>query len=121
VALLVVWLIAKVLLVEVITPQREGERHPRAKGEQLAALVPAGQPLYLCRLKDEGIMFYYGRPVRRVSGFGKFLSPTEPMYCMLEAQEWRAWPADFPADVVCRMHDQQGAPIVLVIVTPTAG
>jgi exodeoxyribonuclease VII large subunit len=116
--MLMLWLTAKVLLVEVVTPHREADRHPRAKGQQLAALVPAGQTLYLCRLKDEGIMFYYGRPVRRMNSFGELLSPTEPMYCMLEAQEWATWPRNAPAEVVCQLRDQQEAPIVLVKVEP---
>jgi 4-amino-4-deoxy-L-arabinose transferase-like glycosyltransferase len=114
---LALWLAAKVLLVEVITPHREGERHPRAKGELIATLVPPGNTLYLCRLKDEGIMFYYSRPVRRLQSFGELLSPTEPMYCMLEAQEWAAL-GRTPAEVVCPMRDQQGADIVLLKVSP---
>ena len=38
---------------------------PKEKGEQLAAWVPDGNTLYLFQVKDEGIMFYYRRPVRR--------------------------------------------------------
>jgi 4-amino-4-deoxy-L-arabinose transferase-like glycosyltransferase len=61
VGLLVLWLVAKVVFVEGLVPARNHGRAPRAKGEQLAALVPAGRTLYVFRLKDEGIMFYYGR------------------------------------------------------------
>src|SRR5438552_2290378 len=41
--LLVLWLIAKLIFVHAVIPHRNADRRPRAKGEQLAAVVPAGQ------------------------------------------------------------------------------
>ena len=41
------------------SPDRPATR--TARPNELAALVPADQPLYLFRVKDEGIMFCYGR------------------------------------------------------------
>jgi 4-amino-4-deoxy-L-arabinose transferase-like glycosyltransferase len=132
--LLGLWLVAKVMFVEVLVPARNHERAPRAKGEELAALVPAGQPLYVFHLKDEGIMFYYGRrhplggadpPVQRLSGPEKLPSPGEPVYCILEEPEWRRWRAAVrpsgTAEALLYLTDEQGGPIVLVRLTRPDG
>ncbi len=62
--LVIAWLGVKVAFVEGVMPHRNRDRLPRTKGELLASIVPPGQTLYLFRLKDEGIMFYYGGVVR---------------------------------------------------------
>jgi 4-amino-4-deoxy-L-arabinose transferase-like glycosyltransferase len=129
--LLGLWLLVKVGYVEGLVPARNRDRAPRAKGEQIAALVPAGRPLYVFHLKDEGIMFYYGRqhplagpapPVQRLPGPRDLPSPGEPVYCILEEPEWRHWREDGPATGVAepllRLADEQGGPIVLVRVVP---
>jgi 4-amino-4-deoxy-L-arabinose transferase-like glycosyltransferase len=114
VALLVVWLAAKAVFVHAWVPHRNANRQPRAKGELLASLVPAGRTLYLFRLKDEGIMFYYGRQVVRLASPADLPSPGEPVYCILEQSEWEQWGASRPAEAVQRLRDEQGARIVLV-------
>jgi 4-amino-4-deoxy-L-arabinose transferase-like glycosyltransferase len=111
---LVVWLIAKLVFVHSVTPERNADREPRAKGELIASLVPRGAVLYLFRLKDEGIMFYYGRPVLRLPSPAQLPSSPEPLYCILELSEWEQWRSSRTADVVERLTDEQGAPIVLV-------
>jgi 4-amino-4-deoxy-L-arabinose transferase-like glycosyltransferase len=114
---LAVWLIVKVVFVQAIVPIRDLNRQPRAKGQELAALVPQGDKLYLFRVKDEGIMFYYGRPVRRLPGSGHLPSSTEPVYCILDDEEWRAWKYAGHTEVVREMSDEQGATIVLLKLT----
>jgi 4-amino-4-deoxy-L-arabinose transferase-like glycosyltransferase len=114
VILLALWLGAKGVFVHAVMPSRNANREPRAKGRLLAALVPAGKTLYLFRLKDEGIMFYFGRPVFRLTSPADLPSRSEPVYCILEAEEWRQWRTARPARVLCRLTDEQGAPIVLV-------
>ncbi len=134
---LVVWMGVKLAFVHAVVPHRNQDREPRAKGELLARLVPAGETLYLLRLKDEGIMFYYDRPVRRLASFARLPSPGRPVYCILDESEWRKWQAYGPArgailgycgtpgggavtarseTVVRRLTDEQGDPIVLVMV-----
>ncbi len=113
VATLVVWLAVKVAVVEAIMPLRNANREPRAKGELLAALVPPGRTLYLFRLKDEGIMFYYGRPAVRLQGPEQLPSGAEPVYCILMEEEWRQWRTGRPVEVVRHLTDEQGDPIVL--------
>jgi 4-amino-4-deoxy-L-arabinose transferase-like glycosyltransferase len=112
------WLVVKIVHVHAVIPARSAHRElPRATGDQLAAAVPPGQTLYLCRVKDEGIMFYYGRPVRRLASFAELPSPGEPLYCMLEESEWLRGAVPRPSQAVLHLRDQQRAPIVLVKVT----
>jgi 4-amino-4-deoxy-L-arabinose transferase-like glycosyltransferase len=119
-ALLVAWCAVKLAFVHVVIPDRNKNREPRAKGEQIAALVPPGQTLYLYCLKDEGIMFYYRRPVRRLEKGSPLPSSTEPLYCILEASERQTEAAARQGDVLLRLADEQGAPIALLRVPPTA-
>jgi 4-amino-4-deoxy-L-arabinose transferase-like glycosyltransferase len=112
------WLIIKLVFVHGVIPQRNQNRNPHAKGEQLAAAVPANRTLYLFRLKDEGIMFYYGRVVRRLSSPSCLPSSAEPLYCILDESEWRQWDAARRAQVVLRLRDEQGAPVVLIKTGP---
>jgi 4-amino-4-deoxy-L-arabinose transferase-like glycosyltransferase len=140
VGLLLAWLVVKVGFVHAWTPIRDGRanalltacglppkptRDPRGKAEQIAALVPADQPLYLFRLKDEGIMFCYGRchadgqperVARRLSGPEGLPCTAELVYCIVTDAEWAAWDERRPAEVLLRLADQQGDPIVLVAV-----
>src|SRR5207245_2119870 len=88
---LVLWLAAKLVFVQAVIPMRNLNREPHAKGERIASLVPPGKTLYLFRLKDEGIMFYYGRPVRRLACPAELPSSSEPVYCILDNDEWREW------------------------------
>jgi 4-amino-4-deoxy-L-arabinose transferase-like glycosyltransferase len=111
---LVVWLAVKVCFVEWVTPVRNGQRAPRARAEQIAALVPEGKTLYLFRLKDEGIMFYYGRTVRRLPGPARLPSGGELLYCILDRVDWRDWPAGRETEILREMTDEQGDPMVLV-------
>jgi 4-amino-4-deoxy-L-arabinose transferase-like glycosyltransferase len=134
----VLWLGAKLVFVHAVVPHRNQDREPRAKAALLASHVPPGTTLYLFRLKDEGIMFYYGRPVRRLPSFAQLPSSPRPLYCILDASEWRKWqafqvaraaiegyagadsPRTSPAEseeVLARLTDEQGDPIVLVKVS----
>lgn len=118
VLVLAVWLGVKVAFVHAVTPRRNANREPAAKGQLLAELVPRGLVLYLFKLKDEGIMFYYGRPVVRLDSPADLPSSGEPVFCILEAKEWQQWRPRRRAEVVRRLTDEQGAPIVLVRVLP---
>jgi hypothetical protein len=112
IGVLACWLAVKVVFVHAIVPARNPEGRPREKAEQLAAHLPDGRTLYLFRLKDEGILFYYGRPARRLPG-PVALPRGELAYCLLMEDEWRRW-AGPPAEVLLRLTDEQGAPVVLV-------
>jgi hypothetical protein len=105
--------------VEAILPRRNPARQPKEKGEQLASLVPEGNLLYLFQVKDEGIMFYYGRPVRRLPDPEQLPSSIRPIYCILDEAEWRNWISERPAEMLLQMPDEQGDPIVLVRVDRT--
>jgi 4-amino-4-deoxy-L-arabinose transferase-like glycosyltransferase len=112
--LVLAWLAVKVVYVGWVCPSCDGRHRPRRTGELLAALVPAGQRLHLFGVKDEDVLFYFGRPALRLSGPTQL--PTGRAYCLLTAGEWSHWPADLPGRVVDRLRDTQGAPLVLVAV-----
>jgi 4-amino-4-deoxy-L-arabinose transferase-like glycosyltransferase len=113
-ALVAAWLGVKLVFVHAVVPGRDVGRSPRARAEQLAALVPPDETLYLCGLKDEGILFYYGRPARRVDRLENLSALPRPVYCALTEAEWE----ERPALVVLRLTDEQGAPIVLARLAP---
>jgi 4-amino-4-deoxy-L-arabinose transferase-like glycosyltransferase len=108
------WLAVKLVFVHAIVPARDVTRQPHAKGEQIAALVPAHGTLYLGRLKDEGILFYYGREARRLPGPEALPITTDGAYCLLVESELPHWLAGRRAQVLLRLLDEQGAPIFLV-------
>jgi hypothetical protein len=107
--LLLAWLLVKLVHVYAVMPARVEHREARSKGTLLSELVPPGENLFLYRLKDEGIMFYYGRPVRRLHA-GTDRPPAG--YAVLTADEWDRRPAGLK--LVRRLTDEQGDPIVLV-------
>jgi 4-amino-4-deoxy-L-arabinose transferase-like glycosyltransferase len=113
--LLIAWVGIKLAFVHVVVPARAKDRNPEVTGRQLASLIPERQPLYLFKLKDEGIMFYYARPVRRLHDFTELPAPGTAQYCMLVESEWEQWPSTRSAEVVWRLHDEQGAPVFLVV------
>jgi hypothetical protein len=120
VGLLACWLAVKLVFVHAFVPARNPAGQPREKGEQIAACVPAGRTLYLFRLKDEGILFYYGRPALRLDSPERLPRSGEPAYYLLTGDEWRQWTGP-PAEVLLRLSDEQGAPLVLVKVHTPAG
>jgi hypothetical protein len=78
---------------------------------RLRELVPPGATLHLFKLKDEGVLFYYGRPTR------KLRDPADlprPGHAVLIRQEWDARGAFGGVELVEWMYDQQGDPLILV-------
>ncbi len=115
-ATLALWLVVKIAFVEAYVPLRLATRQTRDNGALLAAHVPADQMLRIGRLKDDTLLFYFGRPARRLADLGELRSNAEPMYCILEEGE-RASVADL-GSVILRLHDGQGNPLVLLAVPP---
>ena len=111
VAFLLCWVVAKVVFVEVVVPNRTAGRNAGATGAELRARVPDDQPLYVFKLKDEGVTFYYARPVVRRSDPQ---SLPDRSCALLIRQEWEDRAAFGPLELLCCMHDQQGDPIYLV-------
>ena len=105
------WFIAKVVFVEVVIPRRTAGRNAEATGAALRERVPPGQPLYLFKLKDEGVMFYYARPAARLHD-ARSLPPGA--FAVLVRPEWEDRAAFGHLGLVFCMHDQQGDPIYLV-------
>ena len=61
-SVLLAWAVVKVVFVEAVVPIARRTATPEKRVSEIARLVPQGEILYLCRLKDEGVLFYYGRP-----------------------------------------------------------
>jgi 4-amino-4-deoxy-L-arabinose transferase-like glycosyltransferase len=111
VALLLIWLISKIVFVEVVMPRRTEHHDARQTASQLRELVPVGVPLYIDKLKDEGVMFYFGREVRKLH------APHElphGAYAVFIRQEWDDRGRYGDVQLVRWMYDQQGDPLILV-------
>jgi hypothetical protein len=108
---LLCWLVAKVAFVEYVVPARTANRNAADTGAELRARVPPGAPLYVLKLKDEGVTFYYARPAVRLTD-PRALPPGA--HALLIRQEWEDRAAFGPLELLHCMNDQQGDPIYLV-------
>ncbi len=105
------WFIIKVIFVEVVIPKRLAGRNAEITAARLRDHVPAGQPLYAIQLKDEGITFYYARPVRKLSAPAALPSGA---VALLIQQEWDNRASWGSLELLECIYDQQGDPIYLV-------
>jgi hypothetical protein len=103
------WLVAKVVFVEVVVPNRTAGRNAEATAAELRAAVPDGAPLYIFKLKDEGVTFYYARPVRKLNDVRELPPGAFAVLIRLE----RDAPAFAHLVQVRELRDQQGDPIWL--------
>jgi hypothetical protein len=97
--------------VEIVIPRRIAGRNAEATAAQLRELVPPGEPLYLFKLKDEGVMFYYGRPAFKLHDPHELPAGA---FATLIPQEWDARTDYGDVQLVRWMYDQQGDPLILV-------
>ena len=112
ISVLLAWIVVKIVFVEAVVRDRTANRHARETGELIARLVPPGEILYLCRLKDEGVMFYYGRPARRFDLFD--VPHGTAVYALLLDAEWGGHLFQGQGEYIAELRDQQQAPIHLV-------
>ena len=108
---LVVWLAVKIVFVEVVIPRRTAGRDAEATASQLRELVPPGETLHVFKLKDEGVMFYFGRPAHKLH------EPRElphGAFAVFIQSEWDARADYGDVQLVRWMYDQQGDPLILV-------
>lgn len=118
-SVLVCWCVVKVVFVLAVLPGRTATTWVRETAAAIAEQISVGEILYLFRLKDEGMMFYYGRPVRRLTG-PDLLPVGRAVPVLLNAAEWAEVRAgSLPAEVslTAQLRDQQGDPIYLVRMT----
>jgi hypothetical protein len=113
--LLAGWAAVNVIYVHVLAPRRDEVRQARVAGQQIASMVPAKATLYLFELKDEGTLFYYGRPARRLATPHQLPLADGLVYCLLTEAEWENWKGGLARELL-RSHDEQGAAIVLIAV-----
>ncbi len=108
------WLVVKIVFVTTMVPLRDRDRAPQSKGEQLASLVPSSETLYLFRLKDEGILFYFGRPARRLPSPASVPTPQRGAYCLLTEYEYTQYRPVHRIELLKQLSDEQGHAIFLV-------
>jgi 4-amino-4-deoxy-L-arabinose transferase-like glycosyltransferase len=108
------FLIAKTCFTSLVPIERTRLRQPQKTGELLAQRVPPGATLYLFGVKDEGVMFYYGRPVCRFCDPTALPSQDELLYCIITESEWWQWRHVTRGELVHELHDEQGAKLLLV-------
>jgi 4-amino-4-deoxy-L-arabinose transferase-like glycosyltransferase len=113
-AVLACIVVAKVSFVTLVLPERTRARQPQKTGEILANLVPRDATLHLFAVKDEGVLFYYGRPVRRLPDPSALLSPDELLYCIITEPEWWQWRGTTRGETLAELHDEQGDVLLLV-------
>ena len=105
---LVGWLAVKIAFVGWYVPARQANRHPSHGAAILTEKIPPQEILYVVNLKDDGLLFHYGRPVRRLHE-----DTVSGSWCLLTRDEWAAWPHE-RAEEVATLLDGQGKPLVLV-------
>jgi len=105
------WFVVKVAFVEYVVPARTANRNAADTGAELRARVPPGAPVYVFKLKDEGVTFYYARPAVKCADTRALPSGA---YALLIRQEWEDRTAFGPLELLHCMTDQQGDPIYLV-------
>jgi 4-amino-4-deoxy-L-arabinose transferase-like glycosyltransferase len=115
--LLLGWLLVKVVFVVAVMPGRTATAWVRETAAAIAQQLGADEILYLFRLKDEGMMFYYGRAVRRLTGPDQ-LPAGRPIPVLLNAAEWsqlqvQAGGGPLQVTLIAPLRDQQGDPIYL--------
>jgi len=115
-SIIVTWVVLKLAFVHIYIPIRNHGREPREKAAVLAQHVPEGHTLYVFLLKDEGIMFYYGRPVIRLKSWKDLPKKDGEVWCILQRQEFEDLQGRNGWEVrqAVGLKDEQGDPIVLV-------
>jgi 4-amino-4-deoxy-L-arabinose transferase-like glycosyltransferase len=107
------WLGVKLVYVDVVQPRRYESRQAVAKAAELRRHVPMDATLYLCGVKDEGLMFYFNGPVRRWSG-----ECTDPrgQYVLYSQPAWyREVGSSCHRSVLAHLRDAQGDPLILAL------
>jgi hypothetical protein len=118
ICIIALWILFKLALVHAVIPRRDAYRQTKIKGEAIASMVPTGNDLYLSDLKDEGLMFYYGRQVRRCPEWDRLPSSALPAYCILDKVEWNNWKWSGGTTLLAQLRDAQDAPIFLIRLDP---
>ncbi|MBL8823592.1 MAG: glycosyltransferase family 39 protein [Planctomycetia bacterium] len=93
---LAVWCVIKIVHVEVLIPARFAKRPSLdEQAFKLQQAIPITATLYISKLKDECLMFHYGREVIRLREWDGII----PTYCLLTAAECASWPTELASQI----------------------
>jgi hypothetical protein len=123
-ALVLSWVVLKVVYVQFHIPARNVRRAVRESAGVVAREVPAGKTLYLVNLRGlgrgeqfmEGILFYYKRPVLALQDWTQLPNHSQPVYFISRKNKWRRQQEEGKWRVLRQneMKDQHGNDVVLV-------
>jgi hypothetical protein len=114
--LMLLWLVLKIVHVEVLIPARFRERP--SLDEQSAIIsgfVPTGETLYLVRVKDECLFFNYPRVTRRLASWDR-LPGAGVVHCVLTEEERKELAVRWAGSLIREQEllDAQGERLYLV-------
>jgi 4-amino-4-deoxy-L-arabinose transferase-like glycosyltransferase len=123
VGFLCAWCLIKVAYIQFLVPARYHQR-PRLdqQASTMRAFVPEAETLYLQGVKDECLMFTYGRTVKRIGSWEakpNLSTPfghSEMIYCILTERERADWVPSLRNRIQReeRLLDAQNEPVTLV-------
>lgn len=116
-AVVSLWLILKLAHVHFDVERDSDLRQTRTKGQQLAALVPVGELLYLLGIKDEGLLFYFGRAARSLDSAGQLPDADPGVYCLVSESKAQSLFSGRSVELIQKLSDSQGDPVLLLRVT----
>ncbi len=141
-SLILTWVVLRLATLHLTTPIRDGlialhppdvslleslaktkervPRAPKARAAMLARAVPTDETLYVTPwYKDEGIAFYYGRPMVRLAGWQSLPVCRRPVYALLAPHECEQLEkrSEWELSLKLTLKDQQGDPMVFIAVT----
>jgi hypothetical protein len=109
--MVLVWCLVKVIYVEIMIPARFVKRPSLASQAKIMhEFVPNEATLYLSKVKDECLMFNYGRAAKRVASWDQ-LPAQGTVWIVLTEAECSAFP--WPIVNEQRLLDAQGEPLIL--------
>jgi len=93
---------------EVVLPGRTVSRAARENAALLRDIVPRDETLYIGLVREEGVLFYAGRRVRRLTS-----TPVQGIYLLLTEAEYRSG-TYARAETMGEIRDHQKAPLTVV-------
>jgi hypothetical protein len=113
----ILWLTLKVGYANGLIHRRGHDHSPQANGQLLASLLPADQLLYLLDIKEDDVLFYFGRPALQLHNPAHLPAGPDPVYCLLDHKALQGWHSGKTVEMVQEITIAQGTKLYLVRVS----